>query len=174
MHLLARHVGELPHGEGDGSDERRVHAERALGRDGHRDVAPVGTEVLAVRHAVADDGGRAHEHRCHVVRVAEEVVAARLVAAGAAAERAARVTRLAKVREALLQRRQVRLFRRGEPGRERMQYLCQGALGDIARRRHAHLEAPREHDVERHVEVASLEAVRVEAQHAARPVLQRG
>lgn len=68
---------------------------------------------------------------------------------------------------------EVRLLGGGEARGEGGEDLGQGALGDVARRRHAHLEAAREHDGERRLGIVQLVRAGIEAKHAARPALQR-
>ena len=132
VHLLASDIRELADGEGAGADEGHVDAQRALGRDRHRDVATVGPQVAAVRGAVSNGRLVAHQHGRQVIRVAEQVVAASLVAPRLRPQRAPLVTRRAEGREALLESEQMRLLRRGELGGERVQDLREGALGDVA------------------------------------------
>ena len=101
-------------------------------------------------------------------------MAPRLVAACVHAQAAARVTGLGKGGEAGLQGTQVGLLGGAEGLGERALHLGERALGDVARGRHAHLQAAREHDGQRGVEVTAPEGGGVEAKHAARPTLEGG
>ena len=66
------------------------------------------------------------------------------------------------------------LFCSGEALGERVLHLRQGALRNVAGRRHAHLEAPSEHNGKRAINVAPRVRPRVEPKHARGPRLQRG